>query len=127
LFGPNAKEVANRVAELCAVERVEVEVANAACIELAAQLSSDRRRNQLARRGQIVQPFEQVVEPLRNGCAATLGETTRGRDVRDWQDARDNLRLDPRRGSLVAEPEEGIRREEELRDRASRAGIDLTA
>ena len=117
--------MADRVAELGAVERVEMEVADAAGVKLAGKLRGDRRRDQLARRRQVVEAFEHVIEPLRNGRAAGQSEAARGRDVRDRQDARDDLRIDAGRRGLVAEAEEAVRREEELRDRAVGARVDL--
>src|SRR6476620_2588558 len=77
----------DRVAELRAVERIEMEVAHAAGVELAAQLGSDGRGDQLTGRGQVVEPFEQIVEPLRNARPAGLGEAARGRDVGHRQNA----------------------------------------
>ena len=49
-----------------------MEVADAAGVELAAQLGGDGRGDQLARGGKIVEPLEQLVEPLRNARAAGL-------------------------------------------------------
>ena len=49
-----------------------MEVADAAGVELAAQLGGDGRGDQLARRGQVVEAFEQLVEPVRDGRAAGL-------------------------------------------------------
>ena len=48
----------DRVAKLRAVEGVEVEMADAARIELAAQFRRDGRRDQLTRRRKIVEAFE---------------------------------------------------------------------
>ena len=56
--------MADRVAQLGAVERVEMEVAHAPGIELSAQLGRDRRRDQLSCGGKLVEAFEQIVEPL---------------------------------------------------------------
>ena len=78
-FALDAEQMADRVAELGPVERVEMEVADAAGIELTAELGGDGRGDQLPRGRQIVEPFEQLVEPLRNACAASSARSARGR------------------------------------------------
>src|SRR5437762_4749369 len=115
-FGPNAEQVTDRVAQLRAIERVEVEVADAAGIELPAQLGSHRGGDQLARGGKVVEPFEEIVEPLRDRCATALRKPARRRDVGDREDAGDELGFDARRGRFVAEAKEALGREEELGD-----------
>ncbi len=52
-----------------------MEVADAAGVKLAAQFGSDGRRNQLARRRQVVEAFEQLVEPLRDGSRRRSGRS----------------------------------------------------
>ena len=85
---PDAEQMADRVAELGPVERVEMEVADAAGIKLAAEFGGDGRGDQLARGGQVVEPFEQIVEPVGNRGAAVCREAARRGDVGDRQDAR---------------------------------------
>src|SRR5258708_397250 len=102
-----------------------MEMANAARVELPRELGGDGGGDQLPGCGQIVEPFEQVVQPLRDGRSAALGEATRGRDVRDWKDARHDFGFDSGRCRFVAEAEEAVRRKEELCDRPVRAGVDL--
>ena len=58
-----AQQMADRERQFRAVERVEVEVPHAARIELAAEFGRDRRGDELARAGMIVQPLEQPAEP----------------------------------------------------------------
>src|SRR5690348_7888812 len=98
----------DRVAELGAIERVEMEVADATGVELAAQLGSNGGGDQLARGRQVVETLEHIVEPLRDRRAAGLGKAARGGDVGNRQDSRDDLRIDSRGCRLVAEAEEAI-------------------
>src|SRR4051812_28401233 len=123
---PHAEQVTDSVAELRAVQGVEMEVADAAGIELTAQLRRYCGGDQLSGGGQIVQSLEQIVEPLRNGRSAALGEAARRRDVRNGKDAGDDLDLDAGRCGFVAEAEEAVGREKELGDRPVRAGVDLS-
>ena len=75
-----------------------MEVADAAGIELAAQLGGDGGGDQLARGGQIVEPFEQVDRAMRESPRRTVSAKRRVvRDVRDRQDARHDLDVDARR------------------------------
>src|SRR4051812_47561410 len=68
--GAKAEQVADGVGQLGAVQRVEMELADAAGVKLAAQLRRDRRGDQLAGGGERVQPLEQLVHPRRDGGAA---------------------------------------------------------
>src|SRR3982751_641419 len=115
----------DRIAELRPVQSVEMEVTDAARVELPAQLGGDGGSDQLTGSGQIVEAFEQLVEPIRDGRAALPRELARLGDVRHRQDSRYELDVDARGGRLILEPEERIRREEELGDCPVSAGIDL--
>src|SRR5688572_22033397 len=88
---PHPEHVADRISELGPVQRVEMELADAAGIELAAQFRRDRGGDQLAGGGQIVEPLEQAVEPGRYGGAAQGGELAGLGDVGDGQYARHQL------------------------------------
>ena len=79
--------MADRVRELGAIQRVEVEMADAARIELGAKLGGDGGGDELARGGKIVQPLEQPVEPRRDRGAAKPRELAGLGDVGDGQDA----------------------------------------
>src|SRR5205085_6570356 len=89
---------------------------DAAGVKLAAQFGRDRRGDQLARGGQVVEAFEEVIQPGWNGRAAALREAARRRDVGDGEYARDDLHLDAGRGGFVTEAEEAVGREEKLCD-----------
>ena len=77
--------MADGVAELRPVERVEMELPHAPGIELRAKLGGDGGGDELARRGQIVEPLEQPVEPGRDGGAAQSRELAGLGDVGDGQ------------------------------------------
>src|SRR5690348_96708 len=113
------------VAELRPIQCVEMEVPNAARVELPAKLRRDRCSDQLARRGKIVEPFEQAVQPIRNARAAGPGEAARLRDIRDRKNSRHDLDVHARSRDGILETKETIRREEELRNRPVRPGVDL--
>src|SRR5688572_27503211 len=83
--GPQAEQMADGVAELGAVQRVEMELPDAAGIKLPAQLRRYRRGDQLAGGRQVVQPLEQPVEPVRDIGAAHRSEPARLGDVGDRQ------------------------------------------
>src|SRR5688572_10858703 len=120
------EQMADRVAELGPVEGEEVEVANAARIELRAHLGSDGGGDELARRRLVVEPLEQPVHPAGDGGAAGGGELARLGDIRHRQYAGDDLGVDAERRGDVAEAEEGVGREEELGDRPVCAGVELS-
>ena len=71
-LGPEAEQMADRVGELGAIQRVEVEVADAARIELGAKLGGDGGGDELARAPAF----------LRRARAA--GPLARGRARRGW-------------------------------------------
>src|SRR3546814_20774405 len=79
---PQPQQMTDGIAELGAVEGVEMEVAHAARIEAAAHFGSDRRRHQLARGGLIVEPVDQPHPPHRDRAAAPLGHAPRLPPVR---------------------------------------------
>ena len=97
----------------------------AARIELTAEFGRDGGRNKLARRREIVEAFEQVVEPFGNGGAAACCEPARRGDVRNRQDAGHDLDVDTGGRRVVAEAEKAIGGKEKLRNRAVGAGVDL--
>src|SRR3954462_8799394 len=86
-LGTKAEQMADRISELGAVQGVEMELADAAGIKLAAKLGSDGGGDELARGGEIVEPFEQAVHPGRDGRAAARREAPGLGDVGDGEDA----------------------------------------
>jgi len=116
--------MADRISQLGAVQRVEVEVAHPARIKLGAQLGGDGGGDELASLGQRVQPLEQPVHPVGDRSAALGRELAGLRDVGDRQYAGHELGVDANRGDMIAEAEEGLGREEELRDRPVRARVE---
>src|SRR5215211_3075616 len=102
-----------------------MEVADAARIELPAYFGRHGRRDELPRRGKVVEAFEQIVQPFRNARAAGGRKPPSGGDVGDWKDARHDLDVEARGSGFVAEAEEAFGGEEELRDRPVRARVHL--
>src|SRR5437870_4388696 len=117
--------MADRVAELGPVEGVEMKVADAAGVELTAQFGGDGRGDQLPSGGQIVEPFEEMAEPGGNVGPAIGGHALDPGEIGDGHDAGHDLDVQASGRNLVLEAKEAIRSEEELRDRAIGAGVDL--
>src|SRR4051812_25242389 len=90
-----AEQMADGISQLGAVQRVEMELADAAGVKLAAQLRRDGGGDELAGGRKIVEPFEQIVHPGGDGRAAARRETARLGDVGDGEDAGDQLGVDP--------------------------------
>src|SRR5213079_2691508 len=84
-----------------------------------------RSSDELARGRQLIEAFEQLVEPDGERRAAALRKAPGRRDVRYGQDARYDFDVHACLGDLIAEVQEAIGGEEELGDRAVRTGIDL--
>src|SRR4051812_16996850 len=105
-FRPYSQQMADRVAELGSVERVEMEMADAAGVKLPGELGGDSGGDQLTRGGKIVEPFEQPIEPFRDLRTAGFREPPRGRHVRHRQDSRNDLDVDARGSGIVAEAQE---------------------
>ena len=123
--GPQAQQMADRVDEIGAVHGVEMEIADAAIDQIEHLFGGDRGGDQLARRRIVIEPVEARREPVRHRGAGALGETLRLLEVLHRQDARRDRHVDAARAHAVEIAEIEIVLEEELRDRARRAGIDL--
>src|SRR3546814_8623625 len=113
------------VTEVGAVERVEVELPHAARIKPAAEFRRHRGRDELARRGTVVEPVEQAAEPTGHCRPAHRRHALRLREIRHRQDSGHELRVETRGGRSVPETEEGFRLEAELRDGAARPRVEL--
>ena len=117
--------MANGVAEFRPVQRVEMEMPDAACIEPAAEFGGNRRCDKLAGSRKFVQPFEQPRQPERHMCAAHRRHALDGCEIGDRHDARGQFRVDPCGCGPVLEAEEGFRFEKELRDGATGTRVEL--
>jgi hypothetical protein len=120
-----AEHVANGVGKLRAVECEEVEMVDTARMQLGAKFGSDGCGDELSLGRAVVEPIEHMADPCWDAGPAALGELAHALHIRHGQDAGYDLHVQPQRRSLIAETEEAIGREEELRDGASGAGIDL--
>ena len=111
--------------QIGAVQCVKVKFVDAIGVQPPALLGGERRGDEAARIGIIVEPVEMRCHPARDrGSAARrharqLGEICHRQDTRHDRDA-DAGGIGP-----VAKPQVKIDIEEELRDRAARAGIEL--
>ena len=86
-----------------------MKVANAAGIELTAQLRRDGRGDQLAGGRQVVEALEEVIEPFGDARPARVCEPAGGGDVRDRQDSRHDLGVDAGCRRIIPEAEETVR------------------
>src|SRR5690349_6477568 len=122
---PHAERMADRVSQLRAVQRVEMELLDAVALQRVDLLDGDGRRNQLARLGVVLEAVEAMLQPVGDRGAAALGEFRDLREARDRQDARHDRRVDAARRATIAEAQEHVGVIEELRDRARSARVDL--
>src|ERR1044071_5509851 len=110
--GADAKQMADGAAELGPVERVEMELANAARIKLGAKLGGHGGGDELARGRKIVQPLERPPDPGRHRGAVHRGHPAGRGEIGDGHDSRQDLDVDPGGGNLVAIAEEAVGIEE---------------
>ena len=87
-------------------------------VAVAALLDRDRGGDQLALVRVVVEPLEQLCEPLRNDRTATPGEACHGLEVGDRQDAGYHRDRQARLLQAVEKAEIGVGLEEELGDGA---------
>src|SRR6185295_12495163 len=121
----HAEGVADREGKLGAVQRIEMKLVDAMPLQHVHLLDRHGGRDHLAGLGVVLEPVEAMLEPLRDGRAATLGEARDLREARDRQDAGHDGRMDAARRALVTEAQEHLRVVEELRDGARSTRIDL--
>ena len=117
--------MADGVDEIGAVERVEVELADALVDQLHDLLGGDRRRNQLRGLRVVVEAVEAARQPGGHGGAAAPGEPGDLLEIVDRHDARHDRRPDAARARRLQEAEVVGVVEEELGDDAVGARVDL--
>jgi hypothetical protein len=122
---PHAERMAERVAQLGAVQRVEMEFFHAVLLQLLHLFDRHRRGDQAARLGIVVQAVEAMRQPVGHARATAPRHAQHLRKTRDRQDARHDAGLDAGRGTAIPEAQEQAGVEEELRDGAIGAGVDL--
>src|SRR5512134_1205639 len=87
LTGPESQRVADRVRQLGAVERVEVELADAFAPQPRDLLDRDRGCDQPARLRVVFEALEALGEPVGHGRTAARGKPQQLRKPGDRQDA----------------------------------------
>src|SRR5947209_751254 len=122
---PQAHGVTDRVAQLGAVERIEMEFLDPVLLKAVYLFDRDVRRDHAAGFGIGVQAVEAAPQPFRNGRAAALGKPLKLREARDRQYPGNDLDGDAGCRAAVPVAQEDIGLEEELRDCAARPGVDL--
>src|SRR3954468_20552991 len=93
--GSEAEQMADGIRELGPVQREEMEGADAAPVELAAELRGHGGGDELAGSGELVQAFIEAVEPGRDARPADRRELAGLGDIGDREDARRDLGSDP--------------------------------
>src|SRR5438309_7331507 len=115
----------DRVNEIGAVHGVEMEIGDATVDETEHLLGRNRCRDETARGGIIVEALEAVGEPLRYACAGALGEVGGLLEVLHRDDARNDWDRYTAIARAIEKTQIAFVLEEELRDGARRARIDL--
>ena len=102
-----------------------MELAHSARMKPRAEVGGNGGRDERTSLRMPVESLEKLLQRARNAGAALFGEGPRLGEMTDRKNAGDDLRLDPKRRRLVAEPKEAIGGEEELGYRPIRSGVDL--
>ena len=102
-----------------------MEPSASAGVELATELGGNRRRDQLARGRQVVEPLEQRVKPVWNAGAARRSESPGRRDIRHRQNTGNDLDVQAGTRDCILEAKETVRRKKELGDGTVGAGLNL--
>ena len=120
-----AKQMTDRVNKIGAVHRVEMEIGDAAVDEAEHLLRGDRRGDQTPGRGIIIQSFEAIGEPLRHAGAGALGEIGGLLEILHRHNAGNDRDRHAAITRAIEKAQIAVVLEEELRDGARRARIDL--
>ena len=123
--GTNAEQMANGEDEVGAIIGVEVEFIDAGARQAHHLLDGGRRGDERARLRIFVQSVEALGEPARHARSGLLRETGDLLEIADRHDAGHDRNCDSPPARLVEEFEVDVIVEEELRDGARRAGVDL--
>ena len=113
------------VGELGTVQGVEMKFLDAVLTQALHLLDRDVGRDHAARLRILIQSVEPAAQPLGYRRSATLRKTQHVREPRDGKNPRHDVRADPRGCAPIAIPQEHVRVEKELRDRAIGARVDF--
>src|SRR5262249_55902854 len=90
-----AKEMTDRIDQVGAIHRIEVEISDAAVDEIEHLLGGNRSSNELAGCGIVVEPLEAPSEPGRNGRAAPRRKAPRLLEVLHRENPRHHRHVNP--------------------------------
>src|SRR3954451_23108188 len=107
-----------------AIECVEMKFMHAVRMQSPALLSRERGRDEAARIRVIVKALEMRPHPGRDRGSASRGHAPELREIRNRQNSRHDRHVDAGSAGAVAETQEYIDIEKELRDRAAGAGVE---
>ena len=122
---PQPEQMADRVDQIGAVHGVEVEIGDAAVDEIEHLLGGDRGGDELAGGRIVIEAVEALGQPIRHRGAAARRERLGLLEILHRQDAGHDRHVDAAGAHPVEIAEVVVVLEEELGDRARRAGIDL--
>src|SRR5579862_5950 len=121
----DAEQMADRENQIGAVHGVEMKGIDAALVELLHLAGGNRGSHQLAGLGVVVEAVELLREPVRHGGARAGDEVSRLLEIVHRHDAGDDRNIDAAPADAVEIAEVEIVIEEDLRDGARGAGVDL--
>src|ERR1700722_2553689 len=124
-LGAQPECVADRVSELGAIERVEVEFAHAVSLQLLHLVDRNAGGDHAARLRIIVKSIEALAQPRGYAGSAALSEPRYLGEARDGEDPGNDSGCDARGCAAVTEAQERGGVVEKLRDGAAGAGVDL--
>ena len=123
--GSQPQQMADGIDEVGAVQRVEMELADALIDEVHHLLGRHRGGDEVRGLRIGLEPVEAPRQPRRHGRAAAAGKARHLLEIVDRHDARHDRRPDAVRARRLEEAQEVGVVEEELGDDAGRPGIDL--
>src|SRR5476649_778009 len=120
-----SQQVTDREREVRAVQRIEVKLLDAFVAQAAAEIARDGGGDHTPCLDVLFQSLEHLGQPRRHLGTAQARHLGDALEVRDRNDAGHDRHRDAALGGMVAEAQEIVGIEEELRDAAVGAGIDL--
>src|ERR1700689_5692171 len=117
--------MADRVGQVGAIQGVEVKLINSLARQRLHLLDRNGRGNHATRIGIVLEPVKAQPQPVRYRGAAALGKAQHVREACDRQNSWHQARLDTGGGTTAAKAQVHGGVEEELRNRAVGARVEL--